>query len=52
MKHILEMPRFNAMKVIDEEDKLPAKEYATCLSGVGTLLYLTKHSRPLIFAMQ
>ena len=34
------------MKVADEEDKLPAKEHATYRSGVGTLLYLTKHSRP------
>ena len=30
----------------DEEDKLPAKEQAIYRSGVGTLLYLTKHSRP------
>ena len=34
------------MRVTDEEDKLPAKEHATYKSGVGTLLYLTKHSRP------
>ena len=39
-------PRFIAMRVTDEEDKLPAKEHATYRSGVGTLLYLTEHSRP------
>ena len=42
MKHRLCLtpgtPRFNAMRVIDEEDKLPAKEHATYQSGVGTLL--------------
>ena len=27
-------PRFIAMRVIDEEDKLPAKEHATYQSGV------------------
>ena len=50
MKHRLGLtpgtPRFIAMRVADEEDKLPAKEHATYRSGVGTLLYLTKHSRP------
>ena len=48
MKHGLGLtpgtPRFIAMRVPDEEDKLPAKEHATYRSGVGTLLYLTKHS--------
>ena len=39
-------PRFIAMRVADEKDKLQAKEHATYRSGVGTLLYLTKHSRP------
>ena len=39
-------PRFTAMKIADEEDNLPAKEHATYRSGVGTLFYLTKHSRP------
>ena len=39
-------PRFIAMRVADEEDKLPAKEHATYRSGVGTLLCPTKHSRP------
>ena len=50
MKHRLGLtpgtPRFIAMRVADEEDKLPPKEHATYRSGVGTLLYLTKHSRP------
>ena len=49
MKHRLGLtpgtPRFIAMRVTDEEDKLPAKEHATYQSGVGTLLYLTKQSR-------
>ena len=44
MKHRLCLipgtPRYIAMRVVDEEDKLPAK------GGVGTLLYLIKHSRP------
>ena len=39
-------PRFIAMRVAEEEDKLPAKEHATYRSGAGTLLYLIKHSRP------
>ena len=34
------------MRAADEEDKLPAEEHAIYRSGVGTLLYLTKHSRP------
>ena len=50
MKHRLGLtpgtPRFMAMRVAHEKDKLPAKEHATYRSGVGTLLYLTKHSRP------
>ena len=50
MKHILCLtpgtPRFIAIRGIDEEDKLRAKEHATYQSGVGTLLYITKHSRP------
>ena len=48
MKHRLGFtpgtPRFIAMRVADEEDKLPANEHAIYRSGVGTL-YLTKHSR-------
>ena len=55
MKHRLGLtpgtPRFIAMGVTDEEDKLPAKEHATYRSGVGTLLYLTNIA-DLIFAMQ
>ena len=39
-------PRFIVMRVSDEEDKLPAKEHAIYRCGVGTLFYLTKHSRP------
>ena len=50
MKHRLGLtpgtPRFIGMRVTDDEDKLPANEHATYLSGVGTLLYLAKHSRP------
>ena len=50
MKHRLDLtpgtPRFIAMRGANEEDKLPAKEHATYRSRVGTLLYLTKHSRP------
>ena len=50
MKHRLGLtpgtPTFIAMRVADEEDKLPAKEHATYRSGLGTLLYLTKHSKP------
>ena len=50
MKHRLGLtpgtPRFIAMRVADEEDRLPAKEHATYRRGVGTLLYLTKHSIP------
>ena len=34
------------MRIADEEDKLPAKEPTTYRRGVGTLLHLTKHSRP------
>ena len=34
------------MRVTDEQENLPAKEHATYQSGVGTLLYLTNHSRP------
>ena len=50
MKHRLGLtpgtPRFIDMRVTHEEDKLPTKEHAIYRSGVGTLLYLTKHSRP------
>ena len=39
-------PRFLAMRITEEQDKLGTKDHATCRSGVGTLLYLTKHSMP------
>ena len=39
-------PRFISMRVADDEDKLPAKEHEMYRSGVGTLLHLTKHSKP------
>ena len=39
-------PIFTARKLEHEEDKVNAKEHETYRSGVGTLLYLTKHSRP------
>ena len=42
-------PRFIAMRVADEEAKLPIKEHSIYRSGVGTLLYMTKHSRPDVF---
>ena len=35
-------PRFVAMRIMGDQDKLGAKEHATYRSGVGTLLYLTK----------
>ena len=41
-------PRFIAMRVSDKDDKLSEKEHAVYQSGVGTLLYLTKHSRPVL----
>ena len=37
-------PGFVGQKVVDEEDKVTDKEQAFYHSGVGTLLYLTKHS--------
>ena len=50
MKHRLGLtpgtPRVIVMRVAEEEDKLPAEEHAIYRSRVGTLLYLTKHSRP------
>ena len=33
-------------KVVEDEDKVTEKEQALDRSGVGTLFYLTKHSRP------
>ena len=39
-------PRFTARRIENEEDKVNAKDHEIYRSGVGTLLYLTKHSRP------
>ena len=39
-------PRFTARRQENPEDKVSPEEHATYRSGVGTLLYLTKHSRP------
>ena len=42
-------PRFTARRLEneeDKEDKVNANDHETYRSGVGTLLYLTKHSRP------
>ena len=38
-------PGFVGQKVVEDEDKVTEKEQALYRSGVGTLLYLTKHSR-------
>ena len=37
-------PAFIGQKVVKEEDKITEKEQAFYCSGMGTLLYLTKHS--------
>ena len=39
-------PRFTARRLENPEDKVSPEEHVTYRSGVGTLLYLTKHSRP------
>ena len=39
-------PRFTARRLENAEDKASPGEHETHRSGVGTLLYLTKHSRP------
>ena len=39
-------PRFTARRQENPEDKVSPKEHETYRSGAGTLLYLTKHSRP------
>ena len=39
-------PRFTGRRLENPEDKLSPVEHETFRSGVGTLLYLTKHSRP------
>ena len=48
MKEILSLtpgtPRFTAKRLGNPEDKVSPEEHETYRSGVGTLLYLTKHS--------
>ena len=39
-------PRFTTRMLENEEDKVNTRDHETYRSGVGTLLYLTKHSRP------
>ena len=39
-------PRFTASRLVNEEDKVNTRDHETYRSGVGTLLYLTKHSTP------
>ena len=39
-------PRFTTRRLENPEDKVIPEEHETYRSGVGTLLYLTKHSRP------
>ena len=39
-------PRFTARRLENPEDKVSPEEHETYSSGVGTLLYLAKHSRP------
>ena len=39
-------PRFTARMLENPEDKVSPEEHETYRSGVGMLLYLTKHSRP------
>ena len=39
-------PRFTARRLDNPEDKVSPKEHETYRSGAGTLLFLTKHSRP------
>ena len=39
-------PRFTARRLENPEDKVNQEDHETYRSGVGTLLYLTKHSRP------
>ena len=41
-------PRFTTRRLENLEDKVSAEEHETCRSGVGTLLYLTMHNRPII----
>ena len=39
-------PRFTARRLENPEDKVSPEEYETYRSGLGMLLYLTKHGRP------
>ena len=39
-------PRFTARRLENQEDKVNAEEHEIYRSGVGTLIYPTKHSRP------
>ena len=39
-------PRFTARRIENPEDKVYSEDHEIYRSGVGTLLYLTKHSRP------
>ena len=39
-------PRFTGRRLENPENKVSPEEHETYRSGVGTLLYLTKHSRP------
>ena len=39
-------PKFTARRLENPDDKVSPEEHETYRSGVGTLLYLTKHSRP------
>ena len=39
-------PRFTARRLEKEEDKVNAEDHETYRCGVGTLLYLMRHSRP------
>ena len=39
-------PRFTARRLENLEDEVSSEEHETYRSGVGPLLYLTKHNRP------
>ena len=39
-------PRFTARRIENPDDKVNSQDHEIYRSGVGTLLYLTKHSRP------
>ena len=39
-------PRFTERRLENPEDKVSPEEHETYRCGVGTVLYLTKHSRP------